>query len=455
MTLSLRNDDRLFSPENASGALYNSLVPFRLVKVESNDGTTPRTHFVGRIESIQPLVSANGQRTAQMVVAGVMHLYKAAESQLALQENKRSDEILDELIKEVVIPPAGNQAWIVGVEGSSNVGQSTYMSDVTSYRTLEVGKTTFAITGDNWVKNGGSSDAEKNTFDVYHAIADVVGAERGRFFFDRDGKAIFWNRHHLLYDNPPAQTFTNSMVGMTYTYATIDGMKNEVIVVCHPRNVGTSSTDILWELKDDVIVVEPGQTRKVFIKYQDEKATRIGGKDVTLTDVSVEEVGATLASLTSTINAKANGAELVFTNNDAGHHVNVKTAIVRGRKITTYSNIEAKAMHQTSMSYYGRRTMRMNLPGVSSLANAQYIADFELLRRKQPRGEVSAMTLVIHGKNGGSYHAQQLNLTIGSSISISESQTGHNRKYFIIGEAHKLMQGATRFETTWYLEPAT
>ena len=45
--------------------------------------------------------------------------------------------------------------------------------------------------------------------------------------------------------------------------------------------------------------------------------------------------------------------------------------------------------------------MRINLPGVNSLANAQYIADFELLRRKQPRGEVSAMTLVSHGKNAG------------------------------------------------------
>jgi len=44
-------------------------------------------------------------------------------------------------------------------------------------------------------------------------------------------------------------------------------------------------------------------------------------------------------------------------------------------------------------------------------------------------------------------------LKIGRSLAISESQTGHNRKYSIIGEAHKLLHGATRFETTWYLEP--
>jgi hypothetical protein len=98
--------------------------------------------------------------------------------------------------------------------------------------------------------------------------------------------------------------------------------------------------------------------------------------------------------------------------------------------------------------------MRLNLTGVSALADAQYIADFELLRRKTPRGEVSALTVVSHGKNGGGIHAQQLALNIGDSVAINESQSGHNRKYFIIGEAHKLMQGATYFETTRYLEPA-
>ena len=91
---------------------------------------------------------------------------------------------------------------------------------------------------------------------------------------------------------------------------------------------------------------------------------------------------------------------------------------------------------------------------MSALADAQYIADFELLRRKQPRGEVSALTVVSHGKTGGGYHAQQLALTLGDTVQITESQTGHNRKYFIIGEAHKLTKGATYFETTWYLEPA-
>ena len=59
-----------------------------------------------------------------------------------------------------------------------------------------------------------------------------------------------------------------------------------------------------------------------------------------------------------------------------------------------------------------------------------------------------------HGKNGGSYHSQQLARTLGDRVVVQETQTAHNASYYIIGEAHSLSQGATLYETTWYLEPA-
>lgn len=45
--------------------------------------------------------------------------------------------------------------------------------------------------------------------------------------------------------------------------------------------------------------------------------------------------------------------------------------------------------------------------------------------------------------------------TLGDVITISETQTAHqNKRYYIIGEAHRLLCGATLLETTWYLETA-
>ncbi|MCZ7554501.1 MAG: hypothetical protein M5U05_18305 [Anaerolineales bacterium] len=113
LTLVLDNSDRRFSPENPSSPLAGKLVPFRPVRVQSDDGNTTRTHWVGWIESIQPQVNVYGERTVEITAAGPMQFFKAAETALELQENLRTDEIIAELIKEVVIPRRwqGHGSW--------------------------------------------------------------------------------------------------------------------------------------------------------------------------------------------------------------------------------------------------------------------------------------------------------------------------------------------------------
>lgn len=38
-------------------------------------------------------------------------------------------------------------------------------------------------------------------------------------------------------------------------------------------------------------------------------------------------------------------------------------------------------------------------------------------------------------------------------VQLSETQTAHsNKRYVIIGEAHRLLDGGQLLETTWYLE---
>ena len=198
LTLVLNNSDRRFSPENASSSLAGKLTPFKPVRIQSDDGTTVRTHWLGWIEFIQPAVNTYGERTVEITAAGPMQFYKAAETSLALQENMRTDEIVAALIKEVVFPPALVGAWVLGRIGNSEIGVTTRLANVTQYSDLDEGVTVLAIAADNWVQRGGSNDAEKDTFDVYRAVKDVVAAERGRFLFSRDGKALFWNRHRLL-----------------------------------------------------------------------------------------------------------------------------------------------------------------------------------------------------------------------------------------------------------------
>jgi hypothetical protein len=80
LTLVLNNSDKRYSPENGSSPLAGKLAPFKPVRIQSDDGTTTRTHWIGWIESIQPAVNIYGERTVEIRAAGPMQFYKAAET---------------------------------------------------------------------------------------------------------------------------------------------------------------------------------------------------------------------------------------------------------------------------------------------------------------------------------------------------------------------------------------
>jgi hypothetical protein len=262
LQLTLDNSDKRFSPENTSSPPWDSVngfskvAPFRPVKVTSDDGTTVRTHWIGWIETVEPSVNVNGERIVKITAAGPMQFFKAAETDIELQENQRTDQIIARLIEEVVIPPALTEGCFLDLPGYSEIGVSAYITGTETYSDLDEGHVTLAIAADNWTRR---SDETHDTFNVYRAIADVVAAERGRFYFARDGKAIFWNRIYVQDDIPSSLTLDDSMTDLEYVYAGIgDDFKNEVIVVCHPRTLGDSDTDLLWEL-DSAIRVEAGK----------------------------------------------------------------------------------------------------------------------------------------------------------------------------------------------------
>jgi hypothetical protein len=471
LKLVLDNQTRRFSPEskrilpgNTPNPLYGKIAPFRTIRIQSNDGTTTRTHWIGWIETIEPDVDVFGKRQVTITASSVMKFFQAAETSIELQENQRSDQIIARLLTEVVVPPALTKGFFLDLPGYGELDLSTKLTSTTVFSVLDVGKTNFAIAADNWVRQRDTSQARQSTFNVYRAIADVVMAERGRFFFDREGRAIFWNRTRLQDDITPAFTLNDSqapaMNNVRYVYAGTQDFQNEIVVTAHPRAVSASDLDTLWVL-DQPVGVGNGETKNIQVRFQDTTTgnIRIGAKNVTLGSVTFSQGSANV-----TLEVQANSATITI-QNTSGQNAVLSSAVVRGRKITDYGQMEATVSDPVSLSAYGRRTLKMNLTSVDDFLYAQQIASFELNRRKTPRGTISEVTLESHGENGGNYHAQQLALTIGSTILIGEYQTQHGydvsgsvpvfvgRRYLIIGEAHRLTDAAANYETTWYLEP--
>jgi hypothetical protein len=459
LELVLDNSDKRFSPENGGSPLAGYLVPFRPVRVQSNDGTTTRTHYFGWIESIEPQPNQYGERQVKITCAGPMQFFKAVETSVAIQENKRTDEIIEVLLDEVPMPPRLVVSAIVG-DTTNPVGTAT-VPDVKIARDLQEGKTVLAIAADNWVRQSpDNDDSRPQTFNVYHAIKDVAGAERGRFFFNREGQAIFWNRHQLFKDNTVQATFDNSMTEMEYTFAGLEEFTNDIRVTCHPRQIGPGG-ELLWQyaVEDkDAIRLRRNREHEVKFSYKSESGKRIAARDVQVADVTYgpyeyAPTGGTEKTTQVILEAKANGGTIKFR---AGNIPITKISgiEVRGQTITDYGQMEATAQDQLSITRYGRHTLRLNLPAVDNIQAAQSIADFERYRRKEPLGKVSSMTLLSQGKQGGDAHADQLAREIGDRIEVVEAQLGHTGEYFIIGEAQKLSENATLLETTWYLESA-
>jgi hypothetical protein len=450
LKLTLTNTDKRYSPENSASPLTGKLVPYRPVRVQSNDGTTTRTHWTGWVESIEPSVNQYGERTVEIKAAGPGLFFTDVETSIALQENKRTDEIISALLEEVVIPPALTALTLLDVAGHANLNSSAYLAKTVINNSLQQGKTTLAYAADNWVRQSSPTDQnEKDTFNVYRAIKDTVAAERGRFFFDRTGQAIFWNRHHLLTQTSVLATFDNTMTDLAYEFAGLGEFKNEIVVTCSPRTISENDNDLLWKL-DQPITIQRGETKKVGASYKDDSNNRIGGKDIKLENVTYSNNN----KANILLQAGANRSTLEVTNPGPGVAV-LATCELRGKKITSFGRMEATSQDNRSIGFYGRRTLNMNLPSVDRLEFAQDIADFEKGRRAQPNGRVRSMTLLSDAIQGGSQHPQQLTRTIGDLIRIKEAQTTHDDTYFIIGEEHRLTKRGQMFETKWHLEPAS
>jgi hypothetical protein len=450
LTMVLSNADRLFSPEYSGSPLHGKLLPLRPVILQSWDGTTRRTHWSGWIESIAPKTNPYGDRTVEIVCAGAMLFFEDAVTQVELQENKTTGEIINTLLDQVFLPTLLTQTILLDQVGSCELGINTIIPDVTIGRQIDAGVTTLAFAADNWVRRGLLGE-KPDPFNVYRSMRDVVVAERGRFFFNREGQAIFWNRHRsLTYDDYtlPKAMFDDTMTDLSYEYASRADFANHVTVTYHPRVISEANNELLWQL-DKPMVIPPGNERDVAVAYKDDSQNRIGARGVSLENYSFSEGTADI----ELVDIGANRATLRLRNRSFTKQVVLAECIVRGQKITDFGELEVEQKDGGSIAQYGYRKLDMRLQALDDTNDAESIATFELIRRKNPAGYVRSLTLRSHGLQGGSTHGHQLALTIGDVITVTETQTGHSDMYFIIGERHHLSSGGTLLETTWHLEP--
>lgn len=433
--ITLRSRDRRYSPE--VGTL--PLTVGKRLRIQSDDGTTVRTHFTGFIEKVEPQPGAQGERTAVIYAATPDAQFPRAITRLPPLVNARSDSVVLTLLDSLPLRRVGLAGmWVLEIEDYGELNSTTKLApDETVPRTAETGISTFAYVGELW---NIPADA---------ALRQVVESERGRFFVNREGTALFYNRHHALISASPVATFEDEMEDMTYAYG--DDFANRVRVSVIPRKVGAPNSP-LWTLENTQRL--PPGVRRIVVSYRAADGSPMGALAISKLIFSANSkpdgTGVPVNAVVSVIiEAGASAATLEFRNESGATAYVLPGAQLFGTPLLIGVPIEVEHADYTSITFHGQRVLALNVPLVDSADEADQMARYELRLRHDPRGAVTFL------ETSTRTHPQHvLARSLFDRIAVVETQSGHDSEYLIVGEAHEVDLAGTRHRVRWTLERA-
>jgi hypothetical protein len=433
--LTVRNPTRAYSPENTT------LLPGQRVRIQSNDGVTTRTHFTGFISHIEPLPGDEGQQTAIIHLRGPEHDLSQSQARLSPMQNVSADGVINTILDQAQIRRAAlNGYLIIGVTGHNTIGTHKLFGPNIA-RALETGKSVFAYVGDTW-EDGIPADS---------AIRQLAASERGRFFVNRNGEIRFYNRHHTLIDTAIDATFSDDMEDIEYVYGA--DIVNQVEIEIVPRSIGAADS-VLWSLSGTQPIA-PRATLRLVANYQDASKNPTGAlnvippvRDTDFRALNAQGNDATVAIEVAVIAAGASAATLEV-RSLSDRALTLNHLQLRGTPLQRGNPLLVQQVDMTSITFYGPNRLRLHLPALSSIEEADQMARYELARRKDPRGTIR------HLKTSARSHAtHMLARTLFDRITVTETQTAHSADYFILAEEHQVDRGSARHRVTWTLEPA-
>jgi len=431
--ITVRNPKGAYSPER------NTLDSGTCVHIQSSDGTTTRTHFTGYISHVDPTEGEWGEKLAVIHLHDLQVWLDDSPVVISPQVNVTADEVIEALLDEAIVRRAVIGGYcIIDIDGYNLIDSVDIFSSENIPRQLDTGKTQFAYVGDWWGE----------TVPARQGIRELVASERGRFYINREGEAVFLNRHHTLVNKTISATFNDDMHGLDYTYGAV--RLNRMTIAMTPREVGDNDT-VLWQL-DTPQRRAPESQIMLNLRLLDDLNQPIGMLEFDgLTAVFNTDDGALVTEGVSVhilhIGFTSMQIEIANSRDKAVYLTDLK---IYGKPLYRRDPLDIMVTDGEGMHIYGLRSETLNLPALSDVETAQAFAAYEVTRRKHPAGTVQTLTASTRD-----HPTEVLSLTLFDRIRITESQTGQSAgEYFIIAESHHVKDGGTHHTVTWTLEPA-
>jgi hypothetical protein len=433
--LLLRSYFQEFSPE-----YVGSFIGKRLI-IQSDDGTSLRTHFIGTISAFEPEAGLYGKRRTRVLVQGREAELKEQIVRLPMMLEFSADEAVQRILRQVKW--RYDVLFGMCIIDHSWVDGSIIFPDDAFAQNLDTGKSVFPYLGDDWAEG---LPADK-------AIEQLMIAEGGRFFFNREGEAVFYNRHHLLQEGEIVAAFEDAMDGIRYRHG--GEILNEVEVQIRPRSLGNPDS-LLWSLANP-IRLKPGVIIRLTSPYKLE-GFPVGAMTVHAPQryedfaafLREEGLGFEMSREVQVALLEAGASSAVLEiRNRSRHTVYLTRLEIYGTPLIAGDPVSVTSHDMWSRTFHGTGRLMLNVPILADTEEAEAIAQWEIVRRKLPRGIVRELSTSTRH-----HPLETLSLSLFDRIRISELQTGHDGIYHILGESHHVEKGGTVHHVSWIVEPA-
>lgn len=427
----LNNVDRLFSPEYEESPLYGYMIPNLPVIIELYDPHIEEyvRKWTGWVDAYD--VDAGRTRELQTNIAAKQGLLRLSQSTLntPLLFNVSSGEAIERIINDTDwIPPTFNTSWRLDV--SELDVNTVFDASGAVIAEFDEGQVIFEFVGDEW-------DSTRLT--PTKAIEDIIEVEDGWFWLNEYGRPVFRDRYHganlfLAATEDFDVTVDRELIDGEYDYG--GGLYNAVEITYYPKTLEEDT--LVWQSREPIIV-SANSIKNILPSFELEEGQKVSVVSILPFGTGSEftaEAGGVDASTSVSISIEVTNdkAQVVINNssvNDIEMSFTLRGTIIRSSGGTIYAADDPA----TIIRYNLRMVHSANKKLLSSEAEAQAYGDWLLQKHKNPLGVFNNVQL---RNRMYKWYRRQMYAKIGSTVNISDEQTGAtNKRHLIIGEKHR------------------
>lgn len=424
-----------------------------LLRVQAQaPGGVMTTLYIGQIENAPTAMGEWGDREFTITTECPMQRLLDLTYQPSLLLDTTVDAVISEIFDRGNLPyPYAKSHWILGVEGLSVLGRTTKLFGH-AMTDFDTGNTQLPYAGDAENQTGKGTVAQG-------VIRSMMAAEKGRFFFNtRTGKFTLHNRRRDTRNDTVAESLTFG--DLPTVEPANDDVKNIVTVNYEPREVGAARS-VIWSMGGLPLTLEAGTRRELTARYTDPDSDKeMGAMDFVVPASGLDYIantnedgsGEDVTHKVSIAVEFGGSSATVWLDSDSKCYIT--TLQLRGTPLRRYD--QQSAIVSRGESFYDNGKQANELVSIPAISDPDYAAGVARMLLGRYSGKVTRLAAVgfLAGYEAATAPARAINRSIGDRIRISDTWSGHDRDYIIVGEEHRVAAGSAMFwQVRWILKP--